>query len=127
MAWEGALGVVPPECDGMVVSPEFPVFSINTELVLPEVLDIYFRTADVWQALAEISGGTNARRRRLQPATFLNYEMPVPTMAKQLELRAIYLHTQSLKAKHAAIRQANAALLPSTLERVFSISAPTHA
>lgn len=35
MAWEGALGVVPPECDGMVVSPEFPVFSINTEEVLP--------------------------------------------------------------------------------------------
>ena len=23
MAWEGALGVVPPECDGMVVSPGF--------------------------------------------------------------------------------------------------------
>lgn len=120
MAWEGALGVVPPECDGMVVSPEFPVFTVNTEAVLPEVLDIYFRTPDVWPALAEISGGTNARRRRLQPSAFLNYEMPVPSMAKQLELRAIYLHTQALKAKHSAIRQANAALLPATLERVFS-------
>jgi type I restriction enzyme S subunit len=125
MAWEGALGVVPPECDGMVVSPEFPVFTVNTEAVLPEVLDIYFRTPDVWPALAEISGGTNARRRRLQPATFLGYEMPVPSMAKQLELRAIYQHTQSLKAKHAAIRQANAALLPATLERVFAESAVT--
>jgi type I restriction enzyme, S subunit len=125
MAWEGALGVVPPECDGMVVSPEFPVFTVNTEAVLPEVLDIYFRTPDVWPALAEISGGTNARRRRLQPATFLGYEMPVPSMAKQLELRAIYQHTQSLKAKHAAIRRANAALLPATLERVFAESAVT--
>lgn len=125
MAWEGALGVVPPECDRMVVSPEFPVFTVNTEAVLPEVLDIYFRTPDVWPALAEISGGTNARRRRLQPATFLGYEMPVPSMAKQLELRAIYQHTQALKAKHAAIRQANAALLPATLERVFAESAVT--
>ena len=124
MAWEGALGVVPTECDGMVVSPEFPVFTVNTEAVLPEVLDIYFRTPDVWPALAEISGGTNARRRRLQPATFLSYEMPVPNMAKQLELRAIYQHAQSLKAKHTAIRQANAALLPATLERLFS-AAPT--
>jgi type I restriction enzyme, S subunit len=26
MAWEGALGVVPPECEGCVVSTEFPVF-----------------------------------------------------------------------------------------------------
>jgi len=25
MAWEGALGVVPAECDGCVVSTEFPV------------------------------------------------------------------------------------------------------
>lgn len=120
MAWEGALGVVPPECDGMVVSPEFPVFTVNTEAVLPEVLDIYFRTPDVWPALAEISGGTNARRRRLQPSAFLSYEMPVPSMAKQLELRAIYQHTQALMAKHAAIRQANAALLPATLERAFA-------
>lgn len=127
MAWEGALGVVPPECDGMVVSPEFPVFTVNTEAVLPEVLDIYFRTPDVWPALAEISGGTNARRRRLQPATFLSYEMPVPSMAKQLELRAIYQHTQLLKTKHAAIRQANAALLPATLERVFAPASQTMA
>lgn len=123
MAWEGALGVVPPECDGMVVSPEFPVFTVNTEAVLPEVLDIYFRTPDIWPALAEISGGTNARRRRLQPATFLSYEMPVPSMAKQLELRAIYQRTQLLKTRHAAIRQANAALLPATLERVFQSEA----
>lgn len=120
MAWEGALGVVPPECDGMVVSPEFPVFSINTGEVLPELLDIYFRTPEVWPALAELSGGTNVRRRRLQPSAFLNYEMPVPSMTTQLKLREAYRRTQALKAKHAAIREANTALLPATLERVFS-------
>jgi type I restriction enzyme S subunit len=37
MAWEGALGVVPEACDGMVVSPEFPVFTIDTDVVLPEI------------------------------------------------------------------------------------------
>lgn len=119
MAWEGALGVVPNGCDGMVVSPEFPVFAINREAVLPEVLDIYFRTPDVWPMLAEISGGTNARRRRLQPSTFLSYEMPLPSMAKQIELAAIHRHVGALKARHAAIREANAALLPATLERIF--------
>ena len=119
MAWEGALGVVPIECDGMVVSPEFPVFTINTDEVLPEVLDIYFRTPEIWPVLAEISGGTNARRRRLQPSTFLNYQMPVPPMDTQLKLREVHRQTQALRAKHAAIRQANAALIPATLERVF--------
>ncbi|MCA3251378.1 MAG: restriction endonuclease subunit S [Pseudomonadota bacterium] len=123
MAWEGALGVVPDSCDGMVVSPEFPVFAVNREAVLPEVLDIYFRTPDVWPALAEISGGTNARRRRLQPSTFLSYEMPLPSMHKQIELLAIHRHVEGLKARHAAIREANAALLPATLERIFHTEA----
>ncbi len=127
MAWEGALGVVPPDCDGMVVSPEFPVFSVNTNEVLPEVLDIYFRTPEIWPALAALSGGTNIRRRRLQPSAFLAYVMPVPSMATQLKIRAAYLRTQSLKAQHAAIRQANAALLPATLERVFSTEVSAHA
>ncbi|TAM84904.1 MAG: restriction endonuclease subunit S [Candidimonas sp.] len=120
MAWEGALGVVPEECDGMVVSPEFPVFSVNTDAVLPEVLDIYFRTPEVWPALAKLSGGTNLRRRRLQPSNFLNYEVPVPSMATQFKLREIAKHAKALKAKHAAIRAANAALLPAMLERVFA-------
>lgn len=127
MAWEGALGVVPRECDGMVVSPEFPVFSINTDEVLPELLDIYFRTPEVWPALAGLSGGTNVRRRRLQPSAFLRYEMPVPSMATQLKLRDAYRRIQALKTQHAAIRKANAALLPATLERVFSAGAAAHA
>lgn len=120
MAWEGALGVVPPECDEMVVSPEFPVFTINRDLVLPELLDIYFRTPEVWPELAEISGGTNVRRRRLQPSAFLKYRMPIPSMATQLKLRDLYRYSQTLKAKHATIRQANTALLPATLERLFA-------
>lgn len=120
MAWEGALGVVPPECDGLVVSPEFPVFTVNTDAVLPEVLDIYFCTPEVWPQIAEISGGTNVRRRRVQPSAFLNYEMPLPSMRTQLKLRELYRRTQALKARHAAIRQANDALIPATLERVFS-------
>lgn len=44
MAWEGALATVPPECNGLVVSTEFPVFEVNKDKVLPEVLDVHFRT-----------------------------------------------------------------------------------
>ncbi len=127
MAWEGALGIVPPQCDGMVVSPEFPVFTVNTDEVLPELLDIYFRTPEIWPELAELSGGTNVRRRRVQPSAFLTYEMPVPSMATQLIIRELHQHSQALKAKYSVIRQANAALLPATLERVFSMEISTYA
>lgn len=62
----------------------------------------------------------NMRRRRLQPSAFLNYQMPVPSMRIQRKFRELHRHAFSLKAKHAAIRAANQALLPSTLERVFA-------
>lgn len=120
MAWEGALGVVPPECDARVVSPEFPVFSIDVDAVLPEILDIYFRTPAVWPELASLSGGTNVRRRRLQPSAFLNYEIPVPPMPVQQKIRELHQYTTALKARHNAIREANVALLPATLERLFA-------
>ncbi|AMK79359.1 MULTISPECIES: restriction endonuclease subunit S [Methylomonas] len=126
MAWEGALGVVPEACDGMVVSPEFPVFTIDTDAVLPEIIDIYFRTPSVWPELAGISGGTNVRRRRLQPSVFLNYEMPVPPMSTQLKIREMHQRVQQLKTSHKAIREANQALIPATLERLFSNATGEH-
>jgi type I restriction enzyme S subunit len=126
MAWEGALGVVPEACDGMVVSPEFPVFTIDTDVVLPEIIDIYFRTPSVWPELAGISGGTNVRRRRLQPSAFLNYEMPVPPMPTQLKIREMHRRVQQLKTSHNAIREANQALIPATLERIFSSEGHQH-
>ena len=52
MAWEGALGIVPAECDGCVVSTEFPVFEVLEDRVLPEVLDTYFKSPNVWPELA---------------------------------------------------------------------------
>jgi type I restriction enzyme S subunit len=41
-------------------------------------------------------------------------------MATQHKLRDLHCHTQALRNRHIAIRQANAALLSATLERVFS-------
>ncbi|HEY1349861.1 MAG TPA: hypothetical protein VGF67_09575 [Ktedonobacteraceae bacterium] len=43
IAWEVALALIPPECDGLVISPEFPVFQVKENRILPEVLDVYFR------------------------------------------------------------------------------------
>ncbi|WP_316193886.1 restriction endonuclease subunit S [Bradyrhizobium sp. SZCCHNRI1029] len=86
MAWEGALGVVPPDCDGMVVSTEFPVFEIDETAIAPEVLDIHFRSPEVWPSLSGQSGGTNVRRRRLNPQDFLNLQMKLPSKATQSHL-----------------------------------------
>lgn len=120
MAWEGALAVVPPECNGCVVSPEFPVFEVNEELVFPEVLDVYFRNPSVWPQLSEASTGTNVRRRRLNPQDFLAYEMQLPSRATQLKLRAAYAEVARLKELQAQTSAELDALMPSVLAKAFA-------
>ena len=119
MAWEGAFGVVTPECDGCVVSTEFPVFKVVEDRVLPEVLDTYFRTPSVWPAIAGASTGTNVRRRRLNPSDFLDYKIPLPSMAVQLKLRAVRSQVDALKRLHAETAAELDALMPAILDRAF--------
>jgi type I restriction enzyme S subunit len=119
MAWEGALGVVPPECDGLVVSPEFPVFDVDPHHVLPETLDVYFRTPWVWPILAEASTGTNVRRRRLNPSDFLKFEMLLPPMPVQQRLREVKAKVGTLKRLQAETAAELDALLPSILDKAF--------
>ncbi len=47
-------------------------------------------------------------------------EAPIPPLARQQAFDRLQAEVAALKAKHTAIRQANAALLPATLERVFA-------
>lgn len=119
MAWEGALAVVPAECDGLFVSPEFPVFSIRLDRVLPEVLDVHFRTPAIWPHLSGASTGTNVRRRRLNPANFLMYQFPLPPMETQLRLREVKAKIDQLKSLQAQTAAELEALLPSVLDKAF--------
>jgi hypothetical protein len=47
-------------------------------------------------------------------------EVPTPPLATQQSFDRLQAEIAALKAKHSAIREANAALLPATLERVFA-------
>ncbi len=119
MAWEGALGTVPMECDGLVVSPEFPVFEVDKQEVLPEVLDMYFRSATVWPRVAEFSTGTNVRRRRLHPAAFLRFEMPLPGKDVQKKVREIWRRAQLIRGLQADSAAALAGVVPAAIEQAF--------
>lgn len=120
MAWEGALGIVPPDCDGCHVSPEFPVFAVDESKVLPEILDIHFKTPAVWKDLAAISTGTNLRRRRLNPNAFLGYQFPLPPMEVQHHVKAIADRAASKSKRQNDAGIMEKALLPSLLDRLFN-------
>jgi type I restriction enzyme, S subunit len=119
MAWEGAFGAVPQECDGCVVSTEFPVFEVNENLVFHEILDTYFRTPSVWPAIAGESTGTNVRRRRLNPQDFLDYEIPLPSRGTQMTFRKVRAEVDALKRPQAETAAELDALLPAVLDRAF--------
>lgn len=119
MAWEGALGIVPAECDGCVVSTEFPVFEVDESRVLPEVLDVHFRNPAVWPDLSGASTGTNVRRRRLNPQDFLKYRMPVPSRRVQLQLRQIMHEMSKLHSISQLVSTELDALLPAVLDKAF--------
>jgi type I restriction enzyme S subunit len=119
MAWEGAFGVVHPECNGCVVSTEFPVFEVNEVRVLPEVLDIHFRNPAVWPELAGASTGTNVRRRRLNPKDFLCYKIPLPSREAQFRLRNVMSELAKLSPLHAKTAAELDALLPALLDKGF--------
>jgi len=110
---------VPTECDGLVISPEFPVFKVNQDHVLPETLDVYFRTPSVWPLLSNLSTGTNVRRRRLHPSNFLTFELPLPSMATQQRLRAVKSKIHETALLQDQINAGLNALLPSILDRAF--------
>ena len=120
MAWEGAFSIVPPECDGMVVSPEFAVFTIDQDLVLPEVLAAYFRMPNVWTKLSGESVGTNLRRRRLSPADLLAADISLPSMEQQLHYRRM---VQQFKVVDLAVGRMGsdvAVFMPSTTVKMFA-------
>lgn len=119
MAWEGALGVVPEDCEGLVVSPEFPVFEVDNEKIIPEVLDIYFRTPAVWPSLSGSSTGTNVRRRRLNPKDFLKYKMPVPTKQTQAILRGAKQRMDAVKKLQAETAVELNAVVPAVIGMAF--------
>jgi type I restriction enzyme S subunit len=119
MAWEGALGVVQDNCDGLYVSPEFPVFEVRRDRVLPEVLDIYFRMPAVWPDLAAISTGTNVRRKRLHPRAFLQYKLPLPSMKVQHQLCAVRRSIEQAKLERRESATELTALMPSILSKAF--------
>lgn len=87
MAWEGALAVVPEECDGCFVSPEFPVFGLDAQAIDPIVVDAYFRSPSVWPTLSGTSKGTNMRRKRLHPDALLAHPVPLPPVETQKVIR----------------------------------------
>jgi len=119
-AWEGAIAIAQPTDAGRFGSHRFITCQANPELTTVEFLRYYFLTDEGMLRIGEASPGGAGRNRTLGLEKLMAIEVPMPPLAVQQTFNRLQAEVGALKAKHAAIRQANAALIPATLEREFA-------
>lgn len=119
-AWEGAIAIAQPEDAGRFGSHRFITCQANPELTTAAFLRYYFLTDEGMLKIDEASPGGAGRNRTLGLEKLMAIEVPTPSLAVQQTFDRLQAEIAALKAKHTAIRKANAALIPATLERVFT-------
>jgi len=119
MAWEQAIAIAMPEDSGCVGNHRMLTCEANPKLMVPSFLWYYFTTEEGFAKIYAASPGTAARNRTITAPALMTIDAPMPPLATQQAFALLQTEVAALKAKHVAIREANAALLPATLERVF--------
>lgn len=84
-ARNGAMGLIPEELDGAIVTPDFLTYNINTKIIHPEYLELIISTKTFIEFCRKFSSGST-NRQRLNESLFLNAKIPLPPYDIQLEL-----------------------------------------
>lgn len=85
-AWEGAVAVVEPSFDGLLVSSEFPTFDIDPGIALSEYIAVLCRWPEFHRAIAGGRSGLGVRRQRVNPERLLSVEIPLPDLPEQARI-----------------------------------------
>jgi type I restriction enzyme S subunit len=121
-ARNGALGFVPSELDGAIVSNDFPVFTLDTQRLFPTFLEWMSRTEAFVERCRKASEGTT-NRVRLQEAKFLSLEIPLPPLPEQLRavarIEELAAQIQEARALHRLVEQEAEALRASSLRSML--------
>lgn len=122
-AWEGAIAIAQPDDASRFGSHRFITCRAAPDVATAAFLRYYFLTDDGMLKIGEASPGGAGRNRTLGLERLMAIDVPVPPLAAQQTFDHLQADVAALKARHSAIRQANTALLPATLERLFAGSA----
>lgn len=118
-AWEGAIALAGDEHNNVIASHRYITCVTEPEQLHGSFLLYYLLSPEGLEKVGEASAGTADRNRTLSIRKLAKIEVPVPALAAQQAFADLQVIVSALKARHAALREANAVLLPATLERVF--------
>lgn len=99
-ARHGAFGLIPESLAGAVVTNDFPVFSLNKSLIIPQFLNWISKTESFIELCKAASEGTT-NRIRLKESKFLSMEISLPSLEEQ---RRIVGRIEELAGKIAEAR-----------------------
>ena len=119
-AWEGAIAVASDAHAGCIASHRYITCVPDSTRATAGFLAYYLLSEDGLEKVGLASPGTADRNRTLSLGNLGKMQVPVPPLAVQQSFDRLQAEVAALKARHTAIRTANAALLPAALERVFS-------
>jgi len=81
-ARNGAMGIVPEELNGAIVTHDFPLFDIDLQRINPQFLLLITTTAPFMQFAQSCSSGTT-NRQRINVDKFLQQRIPLPSIEEQ--------------------------------------------
>lgn len=118
-AWEGAIAIAKPDDRDRYGSHRFMTCVVDESQMEASFLLYYLLSPEGMEKVRAASPGGAGRNRTLGVEKLANIEVPVPSLKDQRAFTNLQAVVAALKAKHAAIRESNVALMPAVLERVF--------
>lgn len=118
-AWEGAIALAGDEHHHAIASHRYLTCVVDREALLGSFLLYYLLGPEGLEKVGEASAGTADRNRTLSVKKLAKIMVPVPSLAAQRAFAALQASLSAINARHTAIRDANAALVPSMLNRFF--------
>lgn len=120
-AWKGSFALASEEHRGLVVSNEFPVFTIDEERVDAEYLRGWLALPSTWETAATLStGGTPTSRNRLKIEQLLKMSLPVPSAEEQRRTAARLRRTNEMTRLDRERQKLATALPQAARNEVFS-------
>ena len=87
-ARNGAMGIVPKELDGAIVTNDFLTYDIDASRLHPKYLD-YLTSTDAFVSECRQASEGTTNRVRLEPEIFAEIEIPLPPLDEQQRIAAI--------------------------------------
>lgn len=97
-ARNGAMGLIPKELEGAIVTQDFLPYDLDTAKINPQYLVLVSTTKEFVEFCQTCSSGTT-NRQRVDEVKFLDIKIPLPTIEEQNKLVADYNKKMALAAK----------------------------